>query len=477
MFFETVDFSYEERVDRTPRVTLWRDRLWNDHGFRTRYAVIFHVSSSEVLELGEIKILQRGRHRTELPGEFEALPGEYISLGQSEEYYRRLEALGATGDEILRALRDITHPALARFEASSMGEGVELSLLRFSGARKVFAQRTQRSATGTLSFNYRFAFKAFDNKHEVSFHFDPRSPLGRINVMVGENASGKTSVLGRLAFALSGTPADQEISPSDLRLAPILAVSFSPFDNFRRPDRSNPLYDYIGLRRHEPSRAGDDELQSLDLDIRGAFERLDLRAEEIREQQRVDGWREALKTCRVDPDITESGRLSSRMLHLSAGQKFAVFVFTNLVAKLESRAMVLFDEPELHTHPRMLSGMMRALSRLLHRHDSYAIVATHSPIVLQEVPARSLRVFTRRDGLVHVSEYARDHEEESFGAPLDQIVRYAFDLARTDRNFVHHIQESAEQGPEALAALEALLTQERSMTTQALLRRFRRGET
>lgn len=332
MFFECIDFSHEHSADQTPRVTLLRDRLWNDHGFRTRYAATLHVSGTESVSLGDVKILQQGRRHTALPTHFESLSSEYLSLGQSESYYQGLQELGDAGDEILLALQDITHPSVAL--DPSANDGVELSLLRFPSARKLFADRKRVSPSDTLSFRYRYHFRSFSNQHSVEFSFDRRSPLGRVNVMVGENASGKTSVLGRLAFALAGTPALDEVVPNDLGFAPILAVSFSPFDNFRRPDHSDPLYDYIGLRKHA---AGE---QVLELDMKGAFDRLDLRADEIRKRLRVDQWRGALQACQIDPEITTtSEKLSSRMLHLSAGQKFAVFVFTNLVAKLESRAM------------------------------------------------------------------------------------------------------------------------------------------
>lgn len=434
----------------------------------------FHPSNGETVPIGDVKILQRGRHRTSMPAEFESLPDDYVSLGQSESYYQALEALGAVGEEVLRALRDLTLPSAPSADPVSMGAGVEKSLLRFPDARKVYALRLNKGNSGAFSFRYRYRFKTFANVHELEFQFDPRNSLGRINVMVGENATGKTSVLGRLAFALSGTPAEREIEPVQLRLAPILAVSFSPFDDFRRPEHSNPLYEYIGIRKHETSRPGESERPPFELDIAGAFRRLDVRAEEIRERGRVDVWLRALRACGIDNEITQSELLSSRMLGLSAGQKFAVFVFTNLVAKIESRAMVLFDEPELHTHPRLLSGMMRALSHLLHELDAYAIVATHSPILLQEVPARSIRIFGRRDDHVRVDNYAEIHGEESFGAPLDQIVRRAFGVAREDRNFIVQIMDSAREGGEGLEVLESLLTGEHSMTVEALLRRYRR---
>lgn len=95
---------------------------------------------------------------------------------------------------------------------------------------------------------------------------------------------------------------------------------------------------------------------------------------------------------------------------------------------------------------------MRALSHLLHCYDAYAIVATHSPLVLQEVPARAIRVFTRHDDHVGVRDFASAHIEESFGAPLDQLVRQGFGVARADRNFVQARSRAKNYGANHWAA-------------------------
>lgn len=471
MLFESVDFSHEERVDRFPRVTLRRDRRWNDHGYRCRYTLTFHDEQGRAHEVGEVKILQRHKKWTDLPSEFHELGADFVSLGQSAAYYRQLDELGGLGEQILVVLRDLSHSSMKDVDLGDYGEGVEVALLRFPQARRVFDERAGHRLDVGLSFTYRYRFRhSFDNEHVIDFRFDPRTRLGRINVLVGENASGKTAVLGRLAFALSGTEAEGELSEPGPKLSPILAVSFSAFDHFRRPDFSDPLYEYIGLRKFEPAgRRTDDEPLDIKLDVKAAFELLDVRAREIRDRDRVEEWRNALAACGLDSRLTEADHVSAEMKRLSSGQKFAVFVLTNLVAKLEARSMVLFDEPELHTHPRMLTGMMRALTDLLHAHDSFAIVATHSPIVLQEVPAKSIRIFERFEGHAIVQEYPG----ESYGALLDQIVREAFRVTRSERNFIHYVEDMDE---DAYDALGSMLSDDLSLTTRALLDKYRRDK-
>lgn len=44
------------------------------------------------------------------------------------------------------------------------------------------------------------------------------------------------------------------------------------------------------------------------------------------------------------------------------------------------------DEPEEHLHPPLVAAFIRALSNLLTYRNGVGIVATHSPVIVQEVP-------------------------------------------------------------------------------------------
>ena len=51
---------------------------------------------------------------------------------------------------------------------------------------------------------------------------------------------------------------------------------------------------------------------------------------------------------------------------------------------------LLFDEPELHLHQNATANTMRMFYRLLEEFNSYAIIATHSPLIIQEIPSNIL---------------------------------------------------------------------------------------
>src|SRR4051812_47148823 len=80
---------------------------WDDFGYKTLWT-LFVVRDGQVHEIGGVKIADRtGSAKPTLPERFPRLTDEYFSLGQDEDYYERLNALGAQDrSEILTNLND-----------------------------------------------------------------------------------------------------------------------------------------------------------------------------------------------------------------------------------------------------------------------------------------------------------------------------------------------------------------------------------
>lgn len=56
-------------------------------------------------------------------------------------------------------------------------------------------------------------------------------------------------------------------------------------------------------------------------------------------------------------------------------------------------SLLLFDEPETHLHPNMIFKLVKSLYKILETEESYAIIATHSPIIIQQVPSKNILIF------------------------------------------------------------------------------------
>ena len=135
-------------------------------------------------------------------------------------------------------------------------------------------------------------------------------------------------------------------------------------------------------------------------------------------------WLRAVELLEADPlfldanaravvdDTAEGweGRTRKWFRRLSSGHSVVLLTISRLVELVEEKSLVL-DEPEGHLHPPLLSAFIRALSELLVNRNGVAIVATHSPVVLQEVP-RSCACVLNRTG---VALRADRPELETFG--------------------------------------------------------------
>lgn len=83
--------------------------------------------------------------------------------------------------------------------------------------------------------------------------------------------------------------------------------------------------------------------------------------------------------------------------------------------------MILFDEPESHLHPNAISILMNVLYKLLDEFNSFAIIATHSPIVIQEVSSRNVKVFKREGDFLEVSNIEHETFSENLTTITDEI--------------------------------------------------------
>jgi predicted ATP-dependent endonuclease of OLD family len=112
---------------------------------------------------------------------------------------------------------------------------------------------------------------------------------------------------------------------------------------------------------------------------------------------------------------------------------------------------VLFDEPETHLHPNAVANLFNVLTDLLRENESYALIATHSPIVLQEIPRKRVLVLSR-DGDVTTSA---NLEAESFGESLSALTRHVFETNEIENLYKSTLadlagEETVERTPRTL---------------------------
>ena len=126
---------------------------------------------------------------------------------------------------------------------------------------------------------------------------------------------------------------------------------------------------------------------------------------------------------------------------LSSGHKAVLSIVTGCVATLEERSLVLLDEPENHLHPPLLAAFVRSLSELLVERNSVAIISTHSPVVLQEVPRSCVWMLNRNSE----TWFARRPDIETFGANFEALTTQVFGVEVNKSGFHKLLADAVER--------------------------------
>lgn len=465
---------------------------WNDYSFVTMFHMSLYDENGHLHEIGEIKIGFKGQTTEtptydKLPNRFNTLEDEFFSLGQRTDFYRYMASLPSHFcKRILLALRDIVvRPDLIEdikeeeVFSTSLLRGISLSVIKGQYAR-VLGGKAELT-------DYMFKFVRSEVGHlgsiELGFDVEVGStPNTNIHAIIGRNGVGKTTLLNGMIEAITdrqGTNAKfvdiegwQENEISDDYFSSLVSVSFSAFDPFTPPkEQPDPAqgtcYFYIGLKdpqngelhrtisdlQNDCSRAlissfydprkterwlnaigklGSDEIfASMRLEKLEAIYR-DLRNNTVSEEQSDSSSFQDKYREEVTP-------LLSRM---SSGHAIVLLTITRLVATVEEKTLVLLDEAESHLHPPLLSAFVRALADLLHDRNGVAIIATHSPVVLQEIPCSCVWKIYRVGSNVTTSRPTI----ETFGENLGLLTSEVFSLEVERSGFHDLLAKSVETG-------------------------------
>jgi len=447
--------------DATYPCVVLATNTWDDFGYKTTFSARYYSTARKNTKLGEIKILQRGELQTKISEQFSQLDESYCSLGQSLEYYQTLLPLGrGIYQPILKGLNDIVFsPEIAGAFISE--EGFAKSLIRFSEAEKAFSEGRDlffriRPQVTDRKFAFKFLCRVpgAESNHELECDFsEDHTDLHRIMALIGKNGTGKTQVLAKFASAMSGWRRGQgEFIPKRPSFSKVIAISYSVFDRFDRPQETVDSFSYVycGIRRGNQSADlnSEDVLENEPDAIytrKEMEEKLLAALDSVQQLKRTQQWSRVLSEL-LEQRITinslrdRNGRIKqSGYAGLSSGHALLIRLMTEVIANINNESMVLFDEPEMHLHPDALSSLISAFHLLLKEFNSYAILATHSPLVLQQIPSRRVRVFKREGGYPIVSRLGK----ECFGENLTAISNEVFETSELHSNYQEHLRELA----------------------------------
>lgn len=418
---------------------------WNDYGYETSYHLYFRPLQKRVVYIGYLKILHASelitheQMKLDFESLFDVLSGDYVSLGQRFEYYENIKELGDDGEKLLNALRDVT--ALEKLpDKFEDNEGIVKSLRRFSEANAIYNSWLNNRADGIHKkseyedivhgasieeiekFSYQHTLS--DGKSiSVTFDFSRDDfDFHRVQVIIGKNGTGKTRYLSKLAKSIAGGDEENEIQsrsflPSRPAFTKIIVISYGLYDKFEVLEgNKRTSYKYCGFTE------GDRVIPREEIERSYTNSVI-----EIFSKGRKELFHISLIPFFTDIKLDYFPAFST----ISSGQKIIAHAFASILADIEDNSLLIFDEPESHLHPNAINSFVRALSVILREFNSYAIIATHSPKIVQEVPSKYVTVFRSYAGVTKSYKLST----ESFGDDLDRIDLEVFEASPEELNY------------------------------------------
>lgn len=438
-FYSSDEFKKDYHL--FPCFVFTRDR-WDDYGYQTQYNIDYWASQKESISIGTAKFYNKKENNGDLPHIFTSLDDDFCSLGQSNKYYSNLcdKVEKGIADYYLDAVNDlaINRGLVDSFEHE---DGFKISLLRSSEAQKALREGNKvykkLKIDNVLKFTFSTQIGNAIDKHSIKFDFSEKDRLPfRIKVIIGKNGTGKTQYIGKLASTLSGHETQGAFSTKYLPpFSRVIAISYSLFDRFPRPKQTKTYsYYYCGFQ------GGKGVLTPNQIHAR-----LNKAFTVLKKSDRVQLFGKYLSIVLSDEialDILDEDHIEFRIKEFilydeneyskySSGQIIMILILAEVLAYITNESLLIIDEPETHLHPNSISLFVNVVNRILKKFDSYAIISTHSPQVVQEVPSKDIIVIER----IENSPSVRGLDIESFGENLNTITERIFHTINHDEYY------------------------------------------
>jgi len=425
--------------------------LWDDFSSKNQFTLSVQYEGQQTA-LGLLKIISIDSRSTtlSLPYEFTKLGKEYCSLGEQINYYKNIKNFfGNNYLTILKAFNDVAFfPQISEsFENSS---DFKNSLIRFDGQEQLMRQARyiidDYDLSNLYSFEYLYkpSYLKDTDTLNISFNFNNDSIFpDRIYALIGENGVGKTQLISKLPVDLANNILDT-FTPKIPLFSKVIAVSYSVFDDFKIPESSSKInYLYCGLRQE----VNGEKHTLTKSDLKERFFKSIIK---VQQSKRFDHWCEILENFfskntidqwkiwndleyEFELNITEINKFLDKF---SSGQSIFVFIMTEILANIRYDSLIIFDEPETHLHPNAISQLINSIHLLVKRFQSYCIIATHSPIIVQGILSKNVYVVRNENDVLS----AKHPSIETFGENLTKITDDIFGARDTNSQFKNELK-------------------------------------
>ncbi|WP_452231776.1 AbiJ-related protein [Lacinutrix sp. MEBiC02595] len=430
---------------------------WDDYGSETTFRLLYYKSSFDIEKIGDVKITDGKSKKTRdvIDKRFTSLNGSFCSLGQEQEYYENLQRIFSSKfPSILLALKDAAYFVEINDKFSSN------AIYRDSLTRRDEAEQLSRnirlilqgiSLENKYNFTYTFTPNYASIPVEIDLEFNDTLEFSdRIFAVIGKNGAGKTQLITNLPIDISESKAEA-FKPHKPIFSKVIAVSYSVFDNFKIPNQKIDFnYVFCGLLNADkniPSKT--DKVQN----FLEAYKK-------IKHHNRVGKWKHIL-TNFIDEETLDDvfvknglraygddneykineGKFIEILDKLSSGQSIMLEIITKIIANIRFDSLILFDEPETHLHPNAISQLISSIYELVESFDSYCLITTHSPIIIQNIFGKNVYVMEKESNV----PFLRKIGVESFGENLTVLTEDIFENRDINKHYKIILDKMIEQ--------------------------------
>lgn len=462
------------RPNQFPSFVLVVDH-WDDYGVESRFELYYCESKENHMHIGPLKIINFQREYTDLVHQkyrvrdlmedsfFSLDENNFCSIGQTQGYYDNIKRnFPKKYLSILWALKDCA--IFSFIEDNFDKHPFFYSLIRDNSVERILREEKylmeNRKISSCYRFSYEFSPKYAENPIHIEFSFDIESAFQqRVFGIIGENGVGKTQLITSLPIDMA-KGREALFAPQVPLYSKIIAVSTSLYDSFDVPkNRLGFNYVYCGMaygKKGKKTILSPNELKLKLLETAKTINGRD-RAESLKNILSPLYSTDVISALFTNQDKKlkiNQARLVEIVEYISSGESSLLFIFCNIVANIRYDSLILFDEPETHLHPNAITSLMSSIYQLLDEYQSFAIIATHSPLIIREMRSTGVRIMDRINNLPVI----RSINMESLGANVSALVEEIFENKDIPKYFKTKIDELIDLGlpyKDLIAALQS----------------------
>lgn len=453
---------------------------WDDFGYKTTIVLKAKIEG-RIYDLGDIKFSYlpyniENQNSVDLQEIVESeMVTNIVSIGD-KRYYNFLNTFLENTDreKFLTLLGDLAYD-LQKFQSilkeshrylSPPNENSDLiqnSFLRFHSRSEVETQLHRLIHGGNYQEKYEINLFDVEGREIFKFSKDPdnvNKVPDSLYAIVGNNGAGKTRFIRNLVSLYVKNESELFKLNFDLNnFHQIILISFSPFDSkFDKEDKED--YKFIGLNFNRTVTTNPEESfeRSIELEIESklkevlnnTFRNLFFR---IIDRLSFDPWFSTLRPANENEETVQS-----EISDMSSGQKIILLNVLNLILKVKERTLVIIDEPELFLHPPILKAYIRAVEEIVNEENGACLLATHSAIVLQEIPHTNIRKL-EYNPITKIGQVT-ELKIKTFGENSSFINDSIFGTDLRNTGFYKYIIDTVNNSPDYLETLKYILGSE-----------------